>query len=88
MPRLRLRLRTPPTPPRPSPRRPQPVLFGDVSSPPPTPFTSAPPFIRPLPACTRHTLSPRPRRFPSPTNPGARLPHQGGPSLPRGLGDF
>ena len=76
-------------PPRPPASRLQPVLFGDVSSPPPTPFTSAPPFIRPLSACTRRTLSPRPRRSPSLADPGARLRPRSGRSLPtRGLGDF
>ena len=79
-PRLRLRLRTPPPPPRP-PSRPQPVLFGDVSSPPPTPFTSAPPFIRPLPPCTRRTLSPRPGAPPPPpTRAPASLPEAAGRS--------
>lgn len=69
-------------PPPPSPRRPQPVLFGDVSSPPPTPFTSAPPFIRLLPACTRHKLSLRPWLSLFTANPGTRLPLQVGCSLP------
>lgn len=73
--------------PNPSPRRPQPVLFGDVSSPPPTPFTSAPPFIRPLPACTRHTLSPRPGAPLPPTKPApASLPRTAPRSPPRARG--